>query len=400
MSFFVRAHLAIFALFFPLLLFDRINKQAIRGTCLFVLGIACAYGGVFGLLKLYVTPQPPPLVVVHVEESDNPGSAEGSSENKGFSTFGWYTRQISESLPTLKQYGIGWLTLGAYKTLGPASWCFGPLFFFVAISLLFKWSHPPITRYSLYIVCTFVTFYCASYTLLVPAPTEKMIGELTTLGRYFCYFFPLMPLVFWLIVRELLPSELSFCPLLEKIKQRLFGQAMDTRLVATGILFCFVFPSCLGIWGYGAALLAKMPVRQGTLFFQGDEILRQELDVFPPESIVMSSRYTAVQVFSPIRRVVQCPASFDDFHQNKTNHLLDALVMFPKDVNATIKMSDQERAKWLEELSKDLIVDAQGNQFIKVCTHQGEGGDEDIINRRTFVIFRRVGSLEFHPELR
>jgi hypothetical protein len=154
----------------------------------------------------------------------------------------------------------------------------------------------------------------------------------------------------------------------------------------------------LGIWGYGAALLAKMSVRQGTLFFQGDDVLRKELDVFPPKSIVMSSRYTAVQVFSPIRRVVQCPASLDDFLQNTTNHLLDALVMFPQNVNATVKMTDQEQAEWIEELGKDRIVDVQGNQFVKVCSHQGEGGDEDIINKRTFVVFRRVGSLGFPPE--
>ena len=397
-SFFVRAHLAIFALFFPLLLSDKINRHAIRSTCLFVLGIVCAYGGVFGVLKLYVIPQLPPPVVAHVEKSGNQVPTSDSSDRESFSTFGWYNRQISESLPTLKQYGIGWITLGAYKTLGPASWCFGPLFFFVAAALLFKWGNPHITRYALYLVCTFATFYGAAYMLLVPAPTEKMIGELSTLGRYFCYFFPLLPLVFWLIVRESLPQELTFFPFFEKIKQRLFGQAMDARLMATGILFCFVFPSCFGIWGYGAALLAKIPVRQGTFFFQGDVVLRKELDAFPPESVVMSSRYTAVQVFSPIKRVVQCPASFDDFLQNETNRLLEGLVMFPKNVNATIKMTDTEQARWLEELNKDLIVDAHGNQFVKVCSHQGEGGDEDLVNKRTFVVFRRVGSLGFHPE--
>ena len=404
-SFFVRAHLAIFALLFPLLLCERFNKQAIRSTCLYVLGIVCSYGCVLGLLKAYVVPQSPPLTVVQYAQDrgipfDVPNNREHDTtvdENKSFSTFGWYSRQISESLPTLKQYGIGWVTLGAYQTLGPASWCFGPLFFAVLVSLLFKWSHPSLTRYSLYVVGTLVTFYCAAYTLLVPAPTEKMVGELSTLGRYFCYFFPLLPLVFWLIFRELVPPGLKLFPFFERAKQTLLGSALDSRLILTGVLLCFIFPSCLGYWGYGTALLMKMPVRQGTVVFAGDPVLREELSKFSPDCMVMSSRFAAVQVFSPIRHIVQCPASLDDFLQNKNNHLLDALIMFPKDVDATIKMTDSEKERSLEELAKETIVDEQGNQFVKVCSHQGEGGDEDIRNKRTFVIYRRAGSLHFDP---
>ena len=409
-SFFVRTHLAIFAMFFPLLLFDRFNKHAFRCTTLYVLGICCAYGTVLSCLKVYVVPPAPPQTVLQYaqtkgipfvvpEESQHAHEqSETTSNNKSFSTFGWYHRQISASLPTFKQYGGGWMTLGVYQTLGPASWCFGPLFFAIALSLLFRWSHPIITRYSLYVVGTLFTFYCAAYTLLIPGPPETMIGELKTLGRYFCYFFPLIPLLFWLIVRELIPTEMKFFPLLERMKQKVFGQTLDTRLMMTGILFCFVFPSCFGIWGYGAALLTKIPVRQGTVVFQGDDILRRELSVFSSESMVMSSRCDAVQVFSSIRHVVQSPVSSDDFLQNKNNHLLDALVLFPQAMNATIKMSDEEKARWLEALSQDFITDEQGNQFLKVCEHQGEGGDEDLRNRRTFVIYRRVGSLGFSPE--
>jgi hypothetical protein len=405
-SFFVRAHLAIFALFFPLLLFEKINKHAIRCTALCVLGIICAYGGVFGLLKAYVVPQPPPFSVVQYAQErgipfdapDNQEQNVTSDSNKSFSTFGWYSRQISESLPTLKQYGVGWVTFGAYKTLGPASWCFGPLFFVVLVSLLFKWSNPYLTRYTLYVAGTLVTFYCAAYMLLVPAPTEKMVGELMSLGRYFCYFFPLLLLVFWLLVRELVPPGLQFLPFLERAKQKIFGQTLDSRLFMTGVLLCLIFPTCVGYWGYGAALLAKMPVRQGTVVFQGDKILRQELSEFLPDSMVMSSRYFAVHVFSPIKNVVQSPASLDDFLQNKNNHLLDALILFPEDMGATIKMADSEKERWSEELEKDIIIDEQGNQFVKVCSHDGEGGSEDLRSRRTFVIYRRVGSLGFQHE--
>jgi len=403
LSFFVRAHLAIYALFFPLLLCERFNKRAIRYTLLYVLGIVCAYGSLLGGLKLYVKSPDPPVTVAQYahtqglhftlpEDQQDVHQQKTTNVNDNLSTFGWYRRQIFASLPTLKEYGIGWVTLGAYQTLGPASWWCGPLFMVVALALLFRWTTPTITRYSLYVVCTLVTFYCAAYVLLQPGPVTKMIGELTTLGRYFCYFFPLLPLVFWLILRERLLPDMQFIPFLEKIKQKVFGQTLDARLVLTGIVLCLVFPSCFSYWGYGAALLAKMPVRQGTVVFRGDDILRQELSVFPPDAMVLSSRYFAVHVFSSVKHVVQCPASVDDFLQNKNNHLLDALVMFPRDLHATVKMTDSEQQRWWDELSKDIIVDEQGNRFVKVCSHNGEGGDADTRNRRTFVLYRRVGS--------
>jgi len=269
----------------------------------------------------------------------------------------------------------------------------------VLVSLLFQWSNPIITRYSLYFICTFVTFYCSAYMLLIAGPAEMMIKELKTLGRYFCYFFPLLPLLFWLIIRERLSPETKLFPFLERVKRSVFGQSLDSRLVLTGIMLGLVFPSCFAYWGYGAALLAKIPVRQGTIVYQGDNLLRSELRDFPPDSMVMSSHFTAIQTFSPIKHVVQNPASRDEFLRNKNNHLLDALILFPKAMGAKTKMTELEKEQWTEELDKDIIVDDQGNQFVKTCSHQGEGAFDGHINRRTFVIYRRVGSPGFNFEI-
>lgn len=409
-SLFVRAHLTIFALFFPLLLFEKWSKRVVPCTLLYIFGIVCAYGCGYGFLKCYVVPQPPPFSVMQYAQTrempfvvpeDTPNNQEQDQSHatkKSFSTLGWYSRQIYASLPTLREYGVGWMTLGAYQTLGPASWCFGPLFFLVVVSLLFRWSNPIILRYSLYLVCTLGTFYCAAYMLLIPGPTEIMIDEFKTLGRYFCYFFPLLPLLVWFIIKELISPETKFFAFLEGIKQKIFGQTLDSRLVATGILFCCVFPTNIAFWGYGAALLAKVPVRQGPIVFQGDRTLRHELATLTANSMVMSSRCDAVQVFSDVRHVVQSPTTPDQFLQNKNNHLLDALVLFPHAMGATIKITDSEIEAWQEELKKDLIVDEQGNQFIKVCTHHGEGADTDMETRRAFMIYRRVGSPGFDSE--
>lgn len=397
-SFFVRAHLAIFALFAPILFCEKFNRSAIRCAFPYVLGILCAYGGVFGVLKLYVAPPLPPMTVAQYaqthglpftmpDENQEMREQEKVSDNKSLSTFGWYYRQIAASFPTLKNYGVGWMTLGAYQTMGPTSWCFGPLFVAVFFSLFFRWSNTLIARYSLYVVCTFVTFFCAAYMLLVPAPAETMVHELKTLGRYFCYFFPLLPLSFWLIVRELLSPDMALIQPLEKMKQKIFGQFPDSRLILAGILLCLVFPGCFAYWGYGAALLARIPVRQGPIVFHGDDLLRKELRDLPPDCLVMSNNFTAVQSFSSVKHVVQNPASPEDFRRNKNNHLLEALVMFAR--SAKVKMTENEKEMWIAELNKDAIIDEQGNRFVKVCSHQGEGATEVLVERRTFVVYRR-----------
>ena len=121
--------------------------------------------------------------------------------------------------------------------------------------------------------------------------------------------------------------------------------------------------------------------------------MRKELHDFSPDCMVISNNSTAVQTFSSIKHVVQLPGAPEDFLRNKNNHLLDALIVFHKAVGVT----DEEKEKWTEELNKDAIVDEQGNQFIKVCSHQGEGADDDVVNKRTFVVYRRVKGFDFNP---
>ena len=409
-SFFIRVHMAIFALFFPLLLCDKFDKKMMMRTLVFYLTVLVSYAGVNGFLHYYTTESPAISVSEFAQskgiDADFPTVDEAEDHvttTSGLATFGWYHGHLKK-LDTLKHYGIGWFTKGIFLTVGPVSYFFGPLFFIVLLSLLLSWNDAYLYRCAVFLVCTFFVFYASAYILLAPGSPEQMIGELTTLGRYFCYFITLLLPIFWVVARERLsvPDWKWGCAIATIVRRiPLLNKLENPRMVMVALFLFAIFPASLSYWGYGAALLTGANVRSGIVRYQSDNELTEHLADLTSDSLVLCARSTPIQVFTPVRFCVAMPRTPQEFFDNTNNHLFDAIVVYPNSFSLHVPgITEDEIQAWKTELEKDVLTDCQGNRFVKVHTCDGEGMSDSTREMRAFTVFRREGQVDSAPERR
>lgn len=397
-SFYARVHMAIFALFFPIIMNEKVDKTAIFRTVVFVLAMMLSYAGGKLFLHHYVQHQSPLSIAQYAEskgikpdlptpEMETSLERNNTATIDSSNTFAWYRGHLASRYGALKQYGPEWLSKGAYYTMGPTSYFFGPVFFIVLMSLFIRWNNSEMYRYAMFAVFSFILFHALTFLLMQVGPSDKMITELKTLGRYFCYPITVLFPVFWVLLRDQVLSRRIMLPkFLVKAPGGKSTIGKNYRMILTGLFLCAVFPGIFTIWGYGAARLIDIPVTKGQIAYEGDELLREELAKLPEESLVLTSRSSLIHVLSHIRYIVRVPHTIDEFRESGNNRLLSALVIFPAHVH---KSTAEEAAAWREEIENDVIIDNSGNVFRRTCYYDGKGLNENVRTSRTFAVYVR-----------